>query len=48
MANKFSISLEEAPYNKLEKICKEKGLAKSAAIAIAIDLYYKKENPNES
>lgn len=41
---KIQIMLAEETLQKLEQLCKEKGIKKSAAIAVAIDYYLKQDS----
>jgi metal-responsive CopG/Arc/MetJ family transcriptional regulator len=42
-STKIQITLSETAMEKLKQLCDEKGVSKSAIIAIAVDAFYKSE-----
>lgn len=47
-STKIQITLSETIMQKLKKMCEDKGVKRSAIIALAIDKLYKEEGGNES
>lgn len=46
-SKKVQITLSDTAMEKLEQLCKEKGVKRSAIIAMAIDKFYREEKNNE-
>lgn len=47
-SKKIQITLSDTAMEKLERLCEEKGVKRSAIIAMAIDKFYREEKSNES